>query len=414
MPFTPEPITLANGDTRWRGGYLDPRTKKKVRKTHDYEWQAEAWAKTEEDAALARLYGTTPNTSGATKPPAPDAARAPLDPPMPLGPTVSDYGRNYLTARDGELTTATLNKYRAALNGLRIPLPKVGVLADRHMGVLDRQDIRDWLNACKAAKIGKPTINARLSLLRRLYRDAVDRHGRLLYGNPTVGVALLTEDKHPIRTLTLTEQDQLLTGAPDALRVPAMLGLFAGLRWSEVFGLPVVAIDGDYLNVFQVAERDGTIRHFPKGKVPRPVPMPPHLREALEPLIAGRGAADLIFPSTAGTTTHYKNWTTRVWAPWLAAIGHGTRVEVPTGQHYSKGPRKGEPITQVSYKPNYGFHALRHTYGSTLAADPRVPTSEIAELMGHADERTTQRYIHAGTDGKRLAMVRDIFGPHGA
>jgi len=30
--------------------------------------------------------------------------------------------------------------------------------------------------------------------------------------------------------------------------------------------------------------------------------------------------------------------------------------------------------------------------------------------MGHADEETTARYIHAGDDGRRLALVRGALG----
>jgi integrase len=38
-----------------------------------------------------------------------------------------------------------------------------------------------------------------------------------------------------------------------------------------------------------------------------------------------------------------------------------------------------------------GFHILRHTYGSRLAM-AGVPMAVIAEALGHADERITQKY----------------------
>jgi integrase len=40
-------------------------------------------------------------------------------------------------------------------------------------------------------------------------------------------------------------------------------------------------------------------------------------------------------------------------------------------------------------------HDCRHTYGTRLA-EQNVPSHEIGALMGHADARSTARYVHAG------------------
>jgi integrase len=52
---------------------------------------------------------------------------------------------------------------------------------------------------------------------------------------------------------------------------------------------------------------------------------------------------------------------------------------------------------------NFRFHDLRHTFG-TRAADGGVEMTAIAEVMGHADIRTTRRYSHATDQGRRRAV----------
>jgi integrase len=56
------------------------------------------------------------------------------------------------------------------------------------------------------------------------------------------------------------------------------------------------------------------------------------------------------------------------------------------------------PMLEASHrakiKPVISFHVLRHTYGSTLAMKG-VPMGVIAEQLGHADTRMTEKhYVH--------------------
>jgi integrase/recombinase XerD len=56
-------------------------------------------------------------------------------------------------------------------------------------------------------------------------------------------------------------------------------------------------------------------------------------------------------------------------------------------------------------------HSLRHSYGTELAARG-VPLPVIQRLMGHADVRTTMRYITVGESQLRDA-VSSAFGTRG-
>ena len=52
------------------------------------------------------------------------------------------------------------------------------------------------------------------------------------------------------------------------------------------------------------------------------------------------------------------------------------------------------------------FHALRHTYGTWLDQHAGASAATAQHLLGHADMRTTQRYVHAGHGAARAAADR--------
>jgi integrase len=53
-----------------------------------------------------------------------------------------------------------------------------------------------------------------------------------------------------------------------------------------------------------------------------------------------------------------------------------------------------EASRRAKIKPEISFHVLRHTHGSTLAMKG-VPMGVIAEQLGHADTRMTEKhYAH--------------------
>jgi integrase len=48
-------------------------------------------------------------------------------------------------------------------------------------------------------------------------------------------------------------------------------------------------------------------------------------------------------------------------------------------------------LVAAGLDPTFGFHSLRHGYGTALAAQG-VPMRTLQEWMGHRDIQTTQRY----------------------
>ena len=53
--------------------------------------------------------------------------------------------------------------------------------------------------------------------------------------------------------------------------------------------------------------------------------------------------------------------------------------------------------------PYFRIHDLRHTFGTTLAAEG-VDIVTIKDLMGHADITTTMKYLHAAPNRNRWAV----------
>jgi integrase len=55
-----------------------------------------------------------------------------------------------------------------------------------------------------------------------------------------------------------------------------------------------------------------------------------------------------------------------------------------------------------------GFHDLRHTFATQLAASGQ-PLRTIQEFLGHADSKTTQIYAHYAPSAHEVEMVNSAF-----
>jgi integrase len=157
------------------------------------------------------------------------------------------------------------------------------------------------------------------------------------------------------------ESDQdaaiFLTAAFTGLR----RGEIVALRWRDVdFPNSVIRVSGSY--------GEGQLTTPKSGKV-RSVPMAPDVAAALARLGQRERwtqAGDLVFPGITGAycdaSALYRRFIT-------AAAGAGLR--------------------------RLRFDDLRHTFGTTMAAHPRVDMRRLQEWMGHADITTTLRYPSA-------------------
>ncbi len=139
-------------------------------------------------------------------------------------------------------------------------------------------------------------------------------------------------------------------------------------------------VEGSTLRV-RASYADGALTTPKSGKV-RSVPMPPNVAEALTRL-RGRdrwvGDDDLVFAGRTGAYLDGRALRLR----YLAAL-------------------------EAAGLRRLRFHDLRHTFGTRVigVADIR----RVQEWMGHADIKTTMRYLHYAPRKEDAALVAQAFG----
>ncbi len=160
-----------------------------------------------------------------------------------------------------------------------------------------------------------------------------------------------------VRYLTREECTRLINACPDDLRRLVKAALLTGCRYSELAALQARDFDPDVGTVIVRTSKSGKPRH---------VVLTEEGRDVLTTLTLGKTSGELIL--------------TR---------GHGE----PWGKSHQSRPL-AEACRHASITPAVSFHVLRHTHGSLLAMQG-VPMPVIAQQLGHADTRMTEKhYAH--------------------
>ena len=160
-----------------------------------------------------------------------------------------------------------------------------------------------------------------------------------------------------VRYLTEAECVRLVNACEPSFRNLVRGALLTGSRYSELAGLHAADFNSDAGIV--------TVRESKAGK-PRHVVLTDEGQRLFAALTVGRLADDSIFTRADGGT-----W----------------------GKSHQSRPML-EACQRAKIKPAISFHVLRHTHGSTLAMHG-VPMGVIAEQLGHADTRMTEKhYAH--------------------
>ena len=160
-----------------------------------------------------------------------------------------------------------------------------------------------------------------------------------------------------VRYLSEAECTRFMNACEPAFRKLVQGALLTGCRYSELTSTQAADFNSDAGTL--------TVRNSKAGK-PRHVVLTTEGQRLFAALTAGRVRNDPIFTRADG----------EVWGK-----SHQLR---PT----AKASRSG------NIKPAISFHVLRHTHGTTLAMRG-VPMGVIAEQLGHADTRMTEKhYAH--------------------
>ncbi len=263
---------------------------------------------------------------------------------------------------------ADLRPYLAYLAGKSVPVGDVGP-----------GDLSDFLWARRAAPLKSSSLYRLSESLRQFHRFLkVEGHSK---ADPTGQLSTpKTSDRLP-KVLSVDAVSRLLAHTPKpsehALRFKAMLELLyaAGLRVSELVGLPAAAVD---LEV-------GYVRVFGKGGKERVVPIN---RRAIYAIRVYRES--LKIPAQDGPLF----------------VGRAGRPLTRTAFWYELKKWARDAGVRKPLSP----HVLRHSFATHLlkgGADLRV----VQEMLGHADISTTQIYTHL--DREAIKKAHRQFHPRG-
>lgn len=236
-----------------------------------------------------------------------------------------------------------------------------------------REDVRAWRAYLLTVQRCKPaTVNRRLAALRAFCRWAVAVG--LLASDPTAGIPTVPQAPTPPKALETSDLRRLVRRA-QASRNPlhiAVVVLLAntGLRVSELCGLR--------LSDVEVTERRGrVVVRMGKGEKYREVPLNGEARRAVVEYLAVRPkvADDHLLIGRRGPLTESGVW--RIVAKYAREAG-------------------------VEATP----HVLRHTFATRLLREAGADLVVVSDLLGHADLRTTARYVRSNAADREEAVER--------
>jgi integrase len=279
-----------------------------------------------------------------------------------------------------ELTQRTYDGYEA---GLRLHcLPTLG---RRPVGSVTPDQLVAWHRQQLAGGYARDSIHAWWTPLRLVLAHAV-RHG-LIFTNPAdqlMGHERPKAGQARKRFLSRDEMRRLLGACPARYRLAISVGLFAGLRLSEILGLVWADIDftGNQVWVRFQMGRDGERRRLKTHAGSREVILMAELaREFKRHRLASRYAAagDLVFATETGRTLGHRNLTGRG----LAKACERAKLHGVT------------------------CHSLRHTFASILIDQGRDPVF-VSRQLGHANPAITLRvYAHLFDAARHAREARD-------
>lgn len=228
------------------------------------------------------------------------------------------------------------------------------------------------------------TINRRIALLRKCLNHAVEMEE--LDANRMAGTKLLKEATPRKPSLSTDEEARLL----EALKTPwhrlmVKLALATGAREGELLSL----------RWRQVRFEEGVIQ-IPTSKSGKPRKIPLH-KGILEELRTLRSTDGALVMGEADGRPHSKHSV----GQWFARAAEKAKLTVSLG-----GDRPGKDGSiEPERVSRFRFHDLRHVAAQRLVA-AGVSSLVLADILGHADLKTTRRYVTEDAEAMLEAVNR--------
>ena len=269
---------------------------------------------------------------------------------------------------------SSVRAYRAALKWF------LSSLKDRSLDRVTEADIELVMARMRKAGLSDKSVRNYVGVLRALFAFATDKRRGWARRNPVADIELPRAPTYTeIRYLTSDEVWALVDAAqPGDLhaldRALYLTAALTGLRIGELQALDWRSVDFVHarIRVRRTWDRKAKAFTTPKSRrSERAVPMPDVVAGELERL-ARAHHPDVIEPD-----------------PDSLVFGHPVTGE-PLGWRVLY-ERLRAALKAAGLDEAFGFHSLRHSYGTALAAQG-VAMRTLQEWMGHKDIQTTQRY----------------------
>lgn len=241
--------------------------------------------------------------------------------------------------------------------------------AGKNLHDITRKMITEMLGEFENAGMAQGTRRRYVTFLRVLFKEAVLNGDLDEMQNPVRSIdSPGRTPERPKSAATESDVQAFLAEAKDWAEVAVLLAFDSGLRAAEVCGLRWHNVDFDngMVTVIDVLEKDKTLRHYPKGKEQRTIPLSARTIQALR---KARLAAD---PDCAFV---------------VQRSGRPVSPHNLSGYWYRQSQRV---FKDMSVAPR--FHDLRHGFAyKMVAADIKMPM--LQAFMGHKSIATTQVYM---------------------
>src|SRR3954453_18670889 len=291
------------------------------------------------------------------------------------GATFADAAAEYLRyiEHDRGRKPSTVRGYRSAIEAHLLP-----VFGSMRLGSVTTSDIERWIATVdRSAR----TRNKLIVLLHGIFVRARKVYGLRL--NPVIEVEKFPQQRSGDIEVYSPEEVWALVRAAVSSQDAAiyLTAAFTGLRRAEVIALRSRDVDfaGSAIRV-RSSFAGGALTTPKSGKV-RSVPMAPEVASALAKLAdRGRSAGDddLVFVGVAGF--------------YLDGSALRRRYDIA--------------VKAAGIRP-LRFHDLRHTFGTRMIA--KADIRRVQEWMGHADVKTTMKYLHYVPRADDAALVAEAF-----
>ncbi|WP_309484613.1 site-specific integrase [Streptomyces himalayensis] len=316
-------------------------------------------------------------------------------------------------------------------------LPHLGSMP---LNAIKTPQLRSWLKELNS-QLGPGTVNDVWGSLSVILQAAVeDERITRNYCRSQSSVRPPARPEPKARAWTRQQVLLVRSSVDERMCLAVDLGVGAGLRQGEVFGLATEDIDevGQLIHVRRQVKKVGSKLVFalPKGQKTRTVPVPQHLLDRISEHLERRPAKkvtlpwgnpgpaqtekeakeraprtyELLLPAPQGGAWYRDYFNNTIWKPALEAAGLCGPPMV-TKRPIAGKPGRFRTVKRYAEDREQGFHSLRHTFAS-VQLDARESVVSVSKWLGHSDPSITLRiYAHMmpEADGRGRTAMQNWF-----